>query len=1196
MKKSLKMLLCVLCLALALCACSSEEENSDTTPTPAGQDVSDGKDTDASSKSDSDDNAVTDTPAPTETPAETFTLVEKGRIEMYDADTEVYEHTKTGARVMFILNEDTNRAFDIAFKTPIENDCGIAHVFEHACLSGSRKYPSRSLWFNCTSQLYLTYLNAQTTMNYTQYPHASLSEEQLLKLADYTVDSTFYPNVLTDENIFKTEAWRYSLDAVDADIRLDGTVYNEMKGYEGVAFDSLSNLYRTLYPGSYCNNNVGGSPDNIPNLTWDSVKAFHSKYYKPSNSLTVIYGKIENKQGFLDLLDGYFKEFDREEVAIKDEYTVIDSYQEATYSSPASEGSQTEGQSVILYGFACGDNNEEKSIVFDLFTTLMSDNSSILSEKMKEKLPKAGFSCYRDDNTPEISVVFEASGVNESDRDLFRETVDEALAEYLEKGFDNELLDAMVSSLERETLLATEGSDIGVNLSSNVISSWSVYDDVNFYNKSIENIFNIKEINSKGTFEEYVKKYLVDNTRRALVVTKPEPGLFEKKAADLAEKLAAIRASMSDEELSDLVAYSDEVFAASQDDSSEYLASLKAVDVASLPEEFRKYDIRDVLGDDGIRRIDVACGIENIGRAAMGVNISDFSEEDLQLLMVYLSIIGFVDSLDHTSAELTTLLSKYMYNPTVTFNLRDNGEGIEKYLFMAFTALDGDLQAAYDTMYEFVFRPDLSDADYIASRIKLIKNSLQMSINNDSSAVAIYSALSSCDDKYAAYNTFSGFPVYSFVSQLDEMMTEDPELVMSAFEELKEKIRCSTGMVLGFSGNEDSIALNRSIADAFAAKLDNNREISIYDISLSDSLRTGYVVDSTVNYDVIAAGFSDAYSGDYDARMSVVSSILQDMYLLPQIRDQYGAYGAASDITDRYVLMYSYDDPNITETYATYAGISEFFENLEIDQDTLEGYIVSEYSGYAMPEGELSGAASALSNYYYSGMTADDYLEYMRQLKSMKVEDVKRFAEPFINMLSEGSLVTAGSEDALNGAADLFDDIVNLFDASGSNPGFTDIPDDAWYQGAVVDCLTYGFVNPSSEDKFGADEDATFGQFAGAFYMVLGGPGNDGEAAVEALNSMGIATPAADEVMTNEAMVSYAYDLCVGLGIDMTSEAADMSQYPDASEISADVADKYSWMISNGIIYIGEDNMLNPKANVTKAGMTYVLHSLIFGN
>ena len=110
-----------------------------------------------------------------------FTVKEIRDFSMIGADLVLFEHEKTGARLMYIANNDINRAFDLTFFTRASDNTGLPHVFEHATLNGSDRYPSDDLFFNMIYQTYNTFLNAQTTQLYTTYPMASLSEAQILR-------------------------------------------------------------------------------------------------------------------------------------------------------------------------------------------------------------------------------------------------------------------------------------------------------------------------------------------------------------------------------------------------------------------------------------------------------------------------------------------------------------------------------------------------------------------------------------------------------------------------------------------------------------------------------------------------------------------------------------------------------------------------------------------------------------------------------------------------------------------------------------------------------------------------------------------------------------------------------------------------------------------------------------------------------
>lgn len=70
------------------------------------------------------------------------------------------------------------------------------------------------------------------------------------------------------------------------------------------------------------------------------------------------------------------------------------------------------------------------------------------------------------------------------------------------------------------------------------------------------------------------------------------------------------------------------------------------------------------------------------------------------------------------------------------------------------------------------------------------------------------------------------------------------------------------------------------------------------------------------NYNVIfvpaaVLGYDKA-TADFDA----VAALIRDKYLLHQLRDRRGAYGAFIYIKDEGIYIYSYRDPNIAEAYA----------------------------------------------------------------------------------------------------------------------------------------------------------------------------------------------------------------------------------------------------------------------------------------
>ena len=63
--------------------------------------------------------------------------------EIKEIDSVLYEfkHEKSGASMVYLANDDTNKCFSIGFKTLPEDSTGVCHIIEHSVLCGSKKYP-----------------------------------------------------------------------------------------------------------------------------------------------------------------------------------------------------------------------------------------------------------------------------------------------------------------------------------------------------------------------------------------------------------------------------------------------------------------------------------------------------------------------------------------------------------------------------------------------------------------------------------------------------------------------------------------------------------------------------------------------------------------------------------------------------------------------------------------------------------------------------------------------------------------------------------------------------------------------------------------------------------------------------------------------------------------------------------------------
>ena len=952
-----------------------------------------------------------------------FEVVDTGEFALVSAKTTVLRHQKTGATVMFLINEDTNRAFDISFITPLNDDKGIPHVFEHSTLGGSKKYPSSSLFFNLIYQTYNTYMNAATYTVMTTYPVASLSEAQLLKYADFYVDSCFNPMIYENESLFRTEAWRYSLDSADAPLTISGTVYSEMQGAASLSSSASYNAMKAAFPGSHMGYNQGGEPSDIPSMTWQEVKDYHTAYYHPSNSLTTIYGAIENPSAFLALLDGVFSAYDKKDFDFSTpNYTPVTAPVEQVCQYPVYAGADTENAACTYITFICENATEEELNVLDLLTSLLSDSSSVLVSNLMDVLPNADISAYLETTGPEPAVVFVADGMNESDVTLLRDCIYTSVREFAEEGVSQNILDALAASLNMETALMSEESDLGVTMAQNIAYYWATSGDVHAYEKVIENLSNFEAFQREGKYAEVAMKYLTEDNQRVITVTTvPAPGQQEEIEAALAQQLAETKAAMSAEEIAQIVADTAALANGSTDDASEYVAQIQAVTVDTLPEEIRTYGYTDVTDDKGIRHIDVTADVDGIGQTYLLLDASAVPQEDLHWLNLYLNLLGAVDTTEHDMLDLYALEGRYFYNGVIKLAVlnADNEQGFRPYVRVSWIGMDEDMDNSYALINELLFDSVFTDTTTITSNIALFRQSLKQSYEQEIYITQLYRAMSRDDAGFNLYTYATDVDYYHFLADAQALLDSDPDAFAAKMQSIQALLHNGTNALVGFAGNEASIEQHHVASEKFLSSLPMN-EIApqTYDLPVP-AASEGIVINSSVNFNLVYATYeqmgADGYSGALDAMCSLVA----DGLLYPLLRDQYGAYSVFHGADEQGMYIISYRDPNVAQTFMVYNYLPQLLQQLQmmLDQDTLNGYILSAYSYYALSTGELSGALSVITD-VANGDDPYRRLQWMHDLKQFKIEDIAAFASMYQGLLDNGCLSTAGSQSALDAMPD----------------------------------------------------------------------------------------------------------------------------------------------------------------------------------
>ena len=1013
-------------------------------------------------------------------------------------------HRKTGAGVMYIANDDMNRYFALTFGTQPIDDTGLPHVFEHASLSGSERYPSADLFMNLSYQSYNTLMNAYTMDRMTMFPLGSMSEDQLLALADYYIDSCYHPMIMKDESIYRTEAWRYNLTDADAKLTIEGTVYSEMLGATTLERQAYLNAMQDALPGSFLGWSYGGNPDAIPDMTYESLKAYHDLYYHPSNCLALLYGQVDNYTEFLRLLNAEYQNYEAREFTVEDPaYKPLEKSTEKRYAFPAEKNSSTQDKSTIIYSFVLPKEAWADGTVLSYLTGFVTAEGTELSGRLRALFPSASFSSGLEIAGPVPVAVFQLDNANPDNADTFRKEIDAALADIAKNGMKKEMLDSYASSFELSELLVRENSSVGESIITSVGYDAHTFGDVWYYFDYEEQAKNLIKWNEDGSYASLCTKYFGEDVVTVLTVTYPEPGLKEEKAAALEEKLAKIKEAMSAEEIDALVKESKRE---AQEDpaTAEMVKALTVVDTASLPEEVRIYEVKDETNEQGVRYIEAEAGVSGVGRTAVNLDVSCLNEEELLYLKLYKDLVGYLDTEKHSRSELSTLATRYLSDGNIYLMLQQMPDkSVNPYLQFTWTARDEDLETGYGLMEEMFFSLKLSDTERIKGGVNALLTAARSEVYEAPYSEVIRRSLTGASQVYAYSTYLGGVSYYEFLTGVAEQLESDPKVLTDRLAAVRDKAASRDGAVIEFAGSTESAALNRKLADAWMARLSGEaREKAACSIPVYER-NEAIVTDSSVYYNGISASYEDLGIEKDDESFEttvklmaaeVLSQIVTDKYLIPQLRDGKGVYSIIHNASDAGIYLCTYRDPNVKETFAIYESLPEQIRKLELTQEDLDGYILSEYSLLAEPAGELTGAMNAAA-YALSGTDQQKIVEQMKALKTLTPEKIAECLDLYEKLVEKGLRYTAGGMSGINDNADMYDEILNPFGAQDkSEMAFTDVSEDREDYDAIRFVYEEGTMMPLSEDVFGPEENARVGELAAYLYMLIGGDYNEEEA------------------------------------------------------------------------------------------------------
>lgn len=868
----------------------------------------------------------------------------------------------------------------------------------------------------------------------TVYPVASCNDQDFKNLMDVYLDAVFNPNITKYEEIFKQEGWHYELTGKDDELKINGVVYNEMKGAYSSPDEVLSSqIYRSLFPDNTYSKDSGGNPEYIPKLTYEAYLDFYHKYYHPSNSYIYLYGDMDVVERLEWLDKEYLSLYDYKKVNSEiNKQPAFDEIKnvEAQYSITMDDSQ--ENKTYLSYNRVVGDTLDE--MLYQAFDVLDYALVSSPGAPVKQALIDAGIGddVYGSYDAGILQPVFSfvAKNANASQADEFESIIENTLKEVVKTGINKEALLAGINSSEFKFREADFGQfPKGLLFGLNCLDSW-LFDDMKpfIHLECLGTFAKLRKAVDTDYFEKLIQEYLLDNTHGSSVTVKPKRGLGNEREEALANELSDYKASLSDEEIKKLIEDTEHLKKYQEEPSSdEDLRKLPMLTRADMKKNAMPFsNIEDELLDVKVVRHDIESnGIDYI---SFLFDAGDFAQSELGYLGFFTNALGLVSTEKYSYTDLANATNIYtggISTGTASHpDIKDRNNFVFKFE-VKLKVLEKNLDKALELMEQMLLSSDFTDTKRLGELVAQIKARLQANLSSSGHLVAAMRSMSSFS-RYALYqDELKGIAFYRSICRIEKELSESPKSVSDKLAAIAKKLFARNRMLISFTGNNEAYGNAKPSLEKVIAGFNKMSAVGNQAEVHFNTAKEAFIDASQIQYvaktgDFICEGY------EYTGALRLLRIILSYDYLWINVRVKGGAYGCMNTfLRSGESYFVSYRDPNLSDTLDVYDRIPEYIKSFSPDERDMTKYIIGTFSALDTPMNPEAKGSRSLSA-YLEGITYEQIQKERNEILNAQPEDIRRLADLVEAVLKKDSICVIGNENMIKESAGLFENVEKL--------------------------------------------------------------------------------------------------------------------------------------------------------------------------
>ncbi len=892
-------------------------------------------------------------------------------------------HVKTGARLCWVDNGDSNKLFCIGFKTLPEDSTGVFHILEHSVLCGSEKYPVKEPFVDLMKSSMNTFLNAMTFQDKTIYPVSSRNERDFLNLTSVYLDAVFAPRCVIDPNAFRQEGWHLEVGE-DGKPFINGVVYNEMKGATSGIDDILGEgMHALLFPDNCYGFNSGGEPANIPELTYDMYKAMYHKYYHPSNAYIFLDGAVPLEKT-LSLIDGYLDRFERQE-ALHEIPLQQPRVGESTLYYEIGADENEKRRAALSFGRICGDWSDKRmQMMTEILCALLADTNeaplkrAILAEGLGDDVDLS-----LEDGVYQPVLMLTVRNTDEDRKQAILDKTAEVVRELLAKGLDKELLTAQIN---RYAFRVKDKEPAGLIRCITSYNSSLYGGDPMLYLEYDEDIAALRKAAEGDGFDKLLAE-LLDPDKLSVLTVLPSKTHGEKLREEEAARAEAMLSAMNDNEKQELAAANERLHAwQDAPDDPEDTAKLPVLPLSEVGAE-PMYTPTELHEEGGVTVMYHPVPSQGITHINLYFNLSELTLPELSAAQVMTKLLSKLPTAKHDTAELQKLIKTYIGR--LHFDVRPASHGSKSctpYLAVFCDVLDENLKRAEELIREILCETLFDKPDRIKETVLQLDEMTKQRMITAGHAVGIDAVKSHYLSAAAVTEATGGYTFRSYIKELSkEFEAKAPELV-SLMERIRDNAMVRAGLTVGVTATEMPCVcgLINSFPEGKASPASVHYESPVPE-------RFGVRIPAQVSF--AERGVACEVGGS----MKVAANLITLACLWNRVRVQGGAYGVGLTADERgCICHYSYRDPSPARSIGVYGEEPDFITEFCNSGEDLTKYIIS-----------AIGRTEPLNSPAMQGAIAD-----MDCLEGTSIEDARKLRAEMLNTDAQALLAVREALEA----------------------------------------------------------------------------------------------------------------------------------------------------------------------------------------